>query len=126
MKHHILATIAITLLLSACANSASHEVVKVTSPSDAYLDCKDIRVAKANMNQIIDGVEQDKKDMTGADVVDGILWFPFNVIAKQANYTNSKKAATARLEHLTVLEHENGCKVKPKSKAASAPKKKAG
>lgn len=102
--------VCMVMMLSACANSASHEVVSVTSTSDPYLDCMDIRIAKANMRQIIDGVDKDKADMTGADVVDGLLWFPFNVMAKQANYANSKKAAQARLEHLTVLEKEKRCK----------------
>ena len=48
--------------------------------------------------------------MTGADVVDGLLWFPFNVIAKQSNYSNAVKAAEKRLAHLQALAKERRCK----------------
>lgn len=106
---NIISVLAI-LALTGCANSASHEVVTTTKTADSSLTCSEIRVEKAHMASIIDGVEQDKKDMTGSDVVDGLLWFPFNVMAKQSNYTNAVKAAQARLEHLNILEAEKKCK----------------
>ncbi len=102
--------ISLCFLISGCANSANHEVVTTTKGSDAYLTCKEIRIEKKRIETIVDGVNQDKEDMTGADVVDGLLWFPFNVIAKQSNYSNAIKAAEKRKEHLIVLEKENKCK----------------
>ncbi|HEY1096634.1 MAG TPA: hypothetical protein VGF14_05285 [Alphaproteobacteria bacterium] len=98
------------LLLSACANSASHDVLQVSKSADEYLDCPGIKMEKVKAQSVIDGVNQDKEDMTGADVVDGLLWFPFNVMAKQSNYTNATKAANERLDYLTVIEKEKKCK----------------
>lgn len=92
-----------------CANSASHKVVKTEQIGDQELSCSQLRTEKRKVEVIIRGVEQDKADMTGADVVDGLLWFPFNVIAKQSNYSNATKAAEDRIEYLTSLEIEHGC-----------------
>ena len=92
-----------------CASSASHEVVKSTGSNDELLSCADIDREIQRVNSIIAGVETDKKDMTGADVIDGVLWFPFNVIAKQANYSSASKAAHARIETLTALKGRKEC-----------------
>lgn len=96
--------------VAACANSASHDVVQVNRSSDVYLTCSDIRLEKMRAMDVIDGVSRDKKDMSGADLVDGLLWFPFNVIAKQSNYSSAVKAAQSRIDHLTVIEHEKKCR----------------
>jgi hypothetical protein len=107
--HPIHAVLIATAVCAGCANSASHEVVRATGANDALLDCAGIDAELRHVHSIIDGVEQDKKDMTGADVVDGILWFPFNVIAKQANYASASKAAHARIDTLTALRGQKGC-----------------
>ncbi len=75
--------IAIAIVLNGCANSASHRVIQSQKVSDDYLSCSEIRVEKRKAMSVINGVKQDKGDMTGADLVDGVLWFPFNVVAKQ-------------------------------------------
>lgn len=104
-----LAALLCIAFLYGCANSASHEVVTKTRASDVYLSCASIKSEKRRLLGIIDGVQQDKKDMTGADVVDGILWFPFNVIAKQANYAAAVSAARKRYDYLTSMEVEGSC-----------------
>lgn len=96
--------------LSGCANSADHEVVVVSKAFDDDLNCSEIRAEKRRVQTIIDRVQQDKNDMTGSDVVDGLLWFPFNVIAKQSNYANAVKAAEQRIDVLRSMEKEKKCK----------------
>ena len=105
----LIVILALPAILYGCANSASHRVVKKEKVQDDYMNCSDLRLEKHKVQAIIGGVEQDKQDMTGADVVDGILWFPFNVIAKQSNYASATDAAEARIEHLAMLEVERGC-----------------
>ncbi|WP_260295645.1 SHOCT domain-containing protein [Sedimenticola hydrogenitrophicus] len=122
MTHPVLLRIAFyamtAVVLSGCANSASHQVMKKEYAGDDYLTCKEIDRQKRKARIVIRGVEQDKEDMTGDDVVDGILWFPFNVIAKQSNYSSATNAAENRIEHLTLLEVEKGCRA---GLAASGP-----
>lgn len=110
-KTRMLCAICLSTTLTACANSASHKVVSTEKSTDAYLSCSDIRVEKRKTQAIIDGVDRDKEDMTGADFVDGLLWFPFNVIAKQSNYSSATNAAESRISHLTAMEAERGCSV---------------
>lgn len=100
----------LTAVLYGCANSASHKVVKTEKIGDTALSCSELRTEKRKAQIIINGIEQDKADMTGADLVDGLLWFPFNVIAKQANYSSATDAAEDRISYLTSLEIEQGCK----------------
>lgn len=97
-------------IIYGCANSASHRVVKTEKIGDEALSCSELRTEKRKAQIIISGVEQDKADMTGADLVDGILWFPFNVIAKQSNYASATKAAEDRIDYLSSVEMEKGCK----------------
>jgi hypothetical protein len=59
---------------------------------------------------VIDGVNRDKEDLTGADVIDGLLWFPFNLIAKDANYRDALEAGNQRIARLTELEKEKNCR----------------
>ena len=103
-----------------CANSASHKVVKTEQVGDEELSCSQLRTEKRKVEVIIRGVEQDKADMTGADVVDGLLWFPFNVIAKQSNYSSATKAAEDRIEYLNSLEIERGCNAEGPNVASMA------
>jgi len=107
-KLSVCAISAITLY--GCANSASHQVMKKEKAGDEFLTCREIdrEIRKARI--VIRGVEQDKEDMTGDDVIDGLLWFPFNVIAKQSNYSSATKAAEGRIEHLRLLEVQQGCR----------------
>ena len=58
---------------------------------------------------IIDGVNQDKQGISGADWVDGILWFPFNLIAKNQNYKNATQAADRRIATLQNYKDKKGC-----------------
>ncbi|MCK4620666.1 MAG: SHOCT domain-containing protein [Desulfuromonadales bacterium] len=109
MNYILVLLFALLLLVSGCANSANHRVVPVSMAGDETLDCEGIGHEKLRLNTIIDGVEQDKKDVTGADFVDGMLYFPFNIIAKQSNYSNAIKAAEERKEYLTQLSHLKNC-----------------
>ena len=109
-EHRFFAVASLAVVLFGCANSASHKVIKTEQVGDTELSCSDIRTEKRKAQIIINGVEQDKADMTGADVVDGLLWFPFNVIAKQSNYSSATQAAEDRISYLTSLEIERGCK----------------
>lgn len=95
--------------LSGCAGSASHKVVSANQAGDSDLTCKSIETEIVKTQVIIDGVNADKEDISGADVVDGILWFPFNLIAKNSNYNSSIEAADRRIEKLHELKKERGC-----------------
>ncbi len=98
-------------LLSGCAGSASHRVVTAHQAGDTDLTCEQIDSEILKTQVIIDGVNQDKEDVSGADVVDGILWFPFNLIAKSANYSSSLEAADRRIENLQKISTQNECEV---------------
>jgi len=58
---------------------------------------------------VIDGVNKDKEDFSGADIIDGLLWFPFNLIAKDSNYTEALAAGDKRISRLTELRKEKNC-----------------
>lgn len=100
----------IALLLSSCANSAGHEVVTLNRQTDDVATCAQIKTEQKQVQAIIDEVNQDKNDLTPADVIDGVLWFPLNIVAKQANYASSLKAAKSRLEMLKTMSSERKCK----------------
>jgi uncharacterized protein YceK len=99
----------VVLILSGCAGSASHEVVTANQAGDDEMTCQAIDAEIVKTQVIIDGVNQDKEDISGADVVDGILWFPFNLIAKHENYNDALEAADRRLEKLNKLKESNNC-----------------
>ena len=42
--------------------------------------------------------------------MDGLLYFPFNMIAKSQNYKNSLSAADKRIERLENLKDDKDCK----------------
>lgn len=67
---------------------------------------------------IIDGVAKDKDDVSGADVMDGILWFPFNLIAKNENYKNAMEAADARIATMKELKEDKQCNEAPQQIAS--------
>ena len=69
------------LLLINCAGSATHDVVSAHKAGDTDLTCKELDQEIVRAQVIIDGVEKDKSGMSGADILDGLLWFPFNLIA---------------------------------------------
>ena len=97
------------MILSGCAGSASHEVVTANQAGDNEMNCQAIEAAIVKTQVIIDGVNQDKDDISGADIVDGILWFPFNLIAKHENYNDALEAADRRIEKLNALKKANKC-----------------
>jgi len=102
-------SLSITLQLVGCAGSASHKVVSSNQLGDTDLSCKTIESEIIKTQVIIDDVNKDREDMTGADVVDGILWFPFNLIAKDSNYRNATEAADRRIARLHELKKEKRC-----------------
>lgn len=104
-----LAVALIPLLLAGCAGSANHQVVKTNQVADQNLTCQQADNEIARCQAIINGVNDDKSDVSGADVMDGILWFPFNLIAKNANYSNALKAADERIISLQKLKQEKNC-----------------
>jgi len=97
------------ILLASCANSADHEVVVKSSSTDQFLSCPEIRSEIFRVQAIKDGVQRDKDDMTGSDIVDGLLWFPFNVLVKHSNYSNANEAADARISNLRILSNQKDC-----------------
>ena len=105
----LLTSILITLIISGCAGSANHKVMTENEAKDFDLECGEINSEMAKAQDVINAVNEDKSDINGADVIDGILWFPFNLIAKSSNYNNALKAADKRIARLTELKKEKGC-----------------
>ena len=97
------------LLLINCAGSATHDVVSAHKAGDTDLTCKELDQEIVRAQVIIDGVEKDKSGMSGADILDGLLWFPFNLIAKSQNYKNSLNSADRRIERVEQLKVDKGC-----------------
>lgn len=97
------------VFLSACAGSAIHEVINAHEDRDNALSCKQLETEVARANTIIAEVKEDKEDISAADWIDGILWFPFNLIAKDINYKASLSAADKRIEWLATLEKPMQC-----------------
>ena len=97
------------LLLINCAGSAQHDVVSAHKSGDTDLTCKQLDQEIVRAQVIIDGVEKDKSGMSGADILDGLLWFPFNLIAKSQNYKNSLNSADRRIERVEQLKVDKGC-----------------
>lgn len=102
-------TVVVGMVISGCAGSANHRIMTSYEASDAELTCSEIDVELNKAQDVIDAVNKDKSDVSGADVIDGILWFPFNLIAKSANYNKALDAADKRMARLTDLQHEKGC-----------------
>ena len=98
------------LFLFGCAGSATHDVVSAYQSKDRTLTCSEIDKEIVRAQVIIDGINEDKSGISGADIMDGLLYFPFNMIAKSQNYKNSLSAADKRIERLENLKDEKGCK----------------
>ena len=101
--------LAASAALAGCAGSANHEVVTAYNASDEGMNCQQISAEQVRVQSIINAVNQDKSDVTGKDLLDGILWFPFNLIAKNSNYNDSLNAANVRLTRLDSLRQNKGC-----------------
>lgn len=97
------------LFLKGCAGSATHKVQTANTAYDSELTCADLRKEIIESQAIIDAVNKDKEDISGADVVDGLLYFPFNLIAKSENYNKALEAADKRIATCRILLKEKGC-----------------
>lgn len=97
------------VLITGCAGSASHNVLTANQAGDDMLSCSQLDAEIVRAQVVIDGVNQDKNDLSGADVIDGLLWFPFNLIAKSGNYSNALKAADERIGRLQEIKNDKSC-----------------
>ncbi|MGH1430158.1 MAG: hypothetical protein ACRBB4_03475 [Neptuniibacter sp.] len=95
--------------LAGCAGSANHEVVTAYNASDDAMTCNQLTAEQVRVQAIINAVNQDKDDVKGKDLLDGILWFPFNLIAKNSNYKESLNAANTRLTRIDYLRKDKSC-----------------
>ncbi|MET0084364.1 MAG: SHOCT domain-containing protein [Sedimenticola sp.] len=107
-------------ILSGCAGSANHKVVSSHQANDNNLTCPLIEAEIVKTQVIIDGVNKDKEDISGADIIDGIFWFPFNLIAKSDNYNSALTAAGNRIDRLQELQKEKSCAALPEEEQAAA------
>ena len=115
MNKKIILSLSCAVFIGGCAGSASHKVVTSHESGDNQLTCSQLEAEIIKTQVIIDDVNKDKEDISGADVIDGLLWFPFNLIAKSGNYKDSLEAAGKRIERLENLKKENNCKVTSES-----------
>jgi len=95
--------------LAGCAGSANHKVVQTNPVNDQALSCQQADAEISRAQAIINEVNDDKADISGADVMDGILYFPFNLIAKNSNYSNALTAANQRIISLKELKNQKNC-----------------
>ena len=95
--------------LTGCAGSANHDVLATHEASDSALDCEGLKHEAWKAQSVIDAVNKDRDDVSGADIIDGVLYFPFNLIAKSSNYEKAVEAAGARIERLEALLKERDC-----------------
>ena len=93
-----------------CAGSADHAIVTSYQVTDTGLSCSQLQTEMVKAQMVIDGVIADKADISGADVMDGILYFPFNLMAKSDNYEKALGAAGERIKRLEELKKEKECK----------------
>ncbi len=99
------------LTISGCAGSASHKVLSAYEAKDLSLSCQEIEIEMYKAQEVIDAVAKDREDLSGKDMLDGVLWFPFNLIAKSGNYKKATKAAGERIARLDALKKEKDCPV---------------
>jgi hypothetical protein len=95
--------------LAGCAGSADHAIVSSYTATDSTLTCSQLHSEMIKTQVVIDGVNRDKDDISGADIMDGIFWFPFNLMAKSDNYEKSLTAAGNRINRLEDLRREKSC-----------------
>ena len=109
MRAFIVVAVSTSFLISGCAGSASHTVLSEYEAQDSSLSCSQIDIEMYKAQSVIDAVAKDREDMSGKDVLDGVLWFPFNLIAKSGNYKKATEAAGKRIGRLEKLKKEKGC-----------------
>lgn len=97
------------LVLAGCAGSANHEVVSAYNATDTSMTCQQLTAEQVRVQAIINAVNQDKDDVSGKDMLDGLFWFPFNLIAKNSNYKSALAAADSRLDRVDTLRKGKGC-----------------
>lgn len=102
-------TITTSLIVSGCAGSASHKVLSDYQAEDSSLSCQEIGIEMYKAQAVIDAVAADREDLTGKDVLDGVLYFPFNLIAKSDNYEKAVEAAGKRIARLETLKERKEC-----------------
>ncbi len=105
----ILISSASVYLLVGCAGSANHKALSEHSDRDSKRSCHQLQSELTRAETILDEIEQDKQDINAADVVDGLFWFPFNLLVKIENYDRATEAAYRRIERLENLRTERGC-----------------
>ncbi|MFW5425818.1 MAG: SHOCT domain-containing protein [Methylophagaceae bacterium] len=111
MKNKLVLSLASLILLSGCAGSASHKVLSAHQAGDDNLSCDQLDTEIVKSQIIIDAVNADKDDVNGKDIIDGLLWFPFNLIAKSGNYKKALAAADERIGNMQNLKKDNNCGV---------------
>ncbi len=109
MQHRLMILAISTLALVGCAGSASHKVVMNDLVQDQSLSCPQADAEILRAQSIINSVNDDKAEISGADFMDGILWFPFNLIAKESNYSNALNAANQRIMIMRQVKRDKNC-----------------
>lgn len=97
------------LILYGCAGSANHEIVSSHQSLDYDISCTQIDFEIKKAQDIIDNVNDDKNDINTKDIIDGVLYFPFNLIAKSENYKDAIKAADKRIGVLNEIKKDRKC-----------------
>ncbi len=119
MKNNLIFVVSLFAIVG-CAGSANHKIVVTDQVKDQSLTCRQIDDEIARAQAIINGVNDDKNDVSGSDVMDGILYFPFNLIAKNSNYSNALTAANQRIISLKTLKQEKSCAVEVAGSTSSS------
>ena len=96
-----------TVVLFGCA-SQSHQVINAYKHGDENMSCDAIQNEIARAEIIIESVVKDKSNISGAEVIDTVLWGPFSAVARNQNYKAALEAANKRLERLKILKN-NKC-----------------
>ena len=89
-------TIIFLLLLFGCADK-SHTVINTYNPGDNNLTCAEIQNEVIKAELIIDAVKKDKKSISGAEVLDAVMWGFIPAITKGQNHKKAVEAANAEL-----------------------------
>ena len=76
MRAFMVLVITTSLAVSGCAGSASHDVLSEYEAKDSSLSCQDVEIEMYKAQSVIDAVAKDREDLSGKDVLDGVLWFP--------------------------------------------------
>lgn len=100
--------LALILSLTACAGSARHTVPQTTV--NPALTCQQIKTELDKLDKLEAAIKKDKATTDGRDVIDGVLFFPFNLMVKAGNYSAAEKAAKTRRAELENLEKSKHCK----------------